>query len=290
MLGSALLFGTTGTAQALGPAAPPAAVGAARVVVGAAALVLAAALTGALTRRMRGGGPGVLVAAAGVAGYQVCFFAGVARTGVAIGTIVAIGSAPAVTGLLDLVVRRERPERRWALATALAVAGGALLIASGGEGEHAADPVGVLLALGAGASYAIYTVAAKGSLDRGREPLAVMASAFGLGAVLLAPVLAVADVGWLARTDGILLAAYLGLGPTALAYVLFARGLRRLAPRTVATLTLAEPLTAAALGVAVLGERPPPVGIAGAALVLLGLLTLAGRRDPRGAAAEPAAT
>ena len=290
MLGSALLFGTTGTAQALGPAAPPAAVGAARVVVGAAALVLAAAVTGALTRRMRGGGPGVLVAAAGVAGYQVCFFAGVARTGVAIGTIVAIGSAPAVTGLLDLVVRRERPERRWALATALAVAGGALLIASGGEGEHAADPVGVLLALGAGASYAVYTVAAKGSLDRGREPLAVMASAFGLGAVLLAPVLAVADVGWLARTDGILLAAYLGLGPTALAYVLFARGLRRLAPRTVATLTLAEPLTAAALGVVVLGERPPPVGIAGAALVLLGLLTLAGRRDPRGAAAEPAAT
>jgi DME family drug/metabolite transporter len=71
------------------------------------------------------------------------------------------------------------------------------------------------------------------------------------------------------------MALFLGAVPTALAYVLFARGLKHLAPGETATLTLAEPLTAAALGVLALGERPGPVGLAGAGLVLAGLLVLA---------------
>ena len=79
-----------------------------------------------------------------------------------------------------------------------------------------------------------------------------------------------------------LLALYLGLVPTALAYVLFARGLQKLPAASVATLTLAEPLTAATLGVAVLGERPGPVAGLGALLVLSGLLVLSAqpRRRP----------
>jgi DME family drug/metabolite transporter len=40
-----------------------------------------------------------------------------------------------------------------------------------------------------------------------------------------------------------------------LAYLLFAAGLRRLPPATVATLTLTEPVVAALLGTAVLGEQ-----------------------------------
>jgi DME family drug/metabolite transporter len=78
--------------------------------------------------------------------------------------------------------------------------------------------------------------------------------------------------------------------PTALAYVLFARGLRRLTPGETATLTLAEPLTATGLGVLVLGERPGAVAVAGAALVLAGLLALAlpSRRPRRRLAGAPA--
>jgi DME family drug/metabolite transporter len=43
------------------------------------------------------------------AAYQICFFAGVARTGIATGTLVAIGSAPILAGLLGIAVLRERP-------------------------------------------------------------------------------------------------------------------------------------------------------------------------------------
>jgi DME family drug/metabolite transporter len=63
--------------------------------------------------------------------------------------------------------------------------------------------------------------------------------------------------------------------PTAVAYILFARGLERIGASETATLTLAEPVTAALLGVVVLGERPGAAAAAGAALVLAGLGLLA---------------
>jgi DME family drug/metabolite transporter len=107
-----------------------------------------------------------------------------------------------------------------------------------------------------------------------------MAAGFGGAAVLLVPVLLVAGPGFLGSADGLGLALYLGAIPTAVAYVLFSRGLRALSSGETATLVLAEPLTAAALGVVALGEDPSATAAAGAALVLCGLAVLAipGRR------------
>jgi len=278
VLAAALLFGTTGTAQALGPdLASPATVGAARLVVGGAALALVAVASGGFSAGSGwlGSRPTVL-AAAGVALYQVTFFAAVARTGVALGTVVALGSAPAATGVLALLLRRERPGPRWGLATVLAVAGCALIVLPG-EGAGA-DGLGVALALAAGASYALYTVASKEFLDAGAAPTAVMGAAFGLAALPAALLLALGDSAWLASASGLTLAAYLGLVPTAIAYVLFARGLRHLASARVATLTLAEPLTAALLGVLVLSERPTLLAAVGVLAVLSGLVLVATAR------------
>jgi DME family drug/metabolite transporter len=274
---AALCFATTGTAQALGPdGIPPADVGAARIVVGGALLALAAL---AARDPVRGWAPGpALIAGIATATYQLAFFAAVADTGVAVGTIVALGSAPALTGTLEWLVAGRRPEPRWFGATALACAGVALLVLAGGDA--AVSPPGVALAVGAGASYAAYTLAAKRLLADGHPPVRVMGIAFGSGAVLLLPVLVIGDAGPLASTDGVLLALFLGIVPTALAYGLFARGLRRLSAAETSTLTLAEPLTAGMLGALLLGERLTTLSAAGAALVLGGLLVLA-VRSPR---------
>ena len=266
---SAVCFGTTGTAQALGPdGTEPSVVGAARVLVGGALLA-------ALAWRLGGARWPVLpvaLGALGVATYQLTFFAAVDATGVAVGTVVALGSGPVFAGLLA----RERLTARWAAATALAIAGVAVLVAAGASAEI--DAGGVLLALGAGLSYAVYTVAAKRLLaDHGPE--AVMARLFGLGAVLLFPVLLVEGLGEVGSAGGVLMVLYLGAVPTTLAYVLFARGLRHLPAGEVATLTLAEPVTATLLGTVVLGERPGLVALAGVLLVLAGLAVLAVRRS-----------
>ena len=270
---AAVLFGTTGTAQALGPDASPLAVGAARIAVGAVLLACAAWLVarGSVSagRWSRGW---LLAAAGGIAGYQLAFFAAVADTGVAVGTVVALGSAPAMAGLLGRVTGDGALDGRWAACTALATAGVLLLVLGGAEARVSLP--GIALALGAGAAYATYTVASKRLLAEGHAPEAVMARGFGLAAIGLAPLLVIAG-GEVWSVEGAALALYLGAIPTALAYVLFARGLPRLTAGETATLTLAEPLTAAALGTLVLAERPGVLALAGAALVLAGLAALA---------------
>jgi len=282
---AAVCFATTGTAQALGAAgASPVTVGEARIVVGALGLQLAAALTAGRGRRRPAwpATPGLWLAAAGVAGYQVAFFLAVRTTGVAVGTVVALGSAPVVTGVLGLLTRQGRPGPRWVAATALAAAGLAVLTLAGrgtGGGTEAGGagvrPVGLLLALGAAVGYATYTLAVKRALTAGARPEAVMAACFTGGALLLSPVFLLLPVGWLATPRGALTALWLGVVPTALAYVLFARGLRGVSAAEASTLTLAEPLTAAGLGVVLLGERIAPVALGGAALLLAGLAALA---------------
>lgn len=284
---AAVLFGTTGTALALGPSsASPLGVGAARIVIGGAILAVLAAATGAL----RGPWPIglVLSAGVGVAVYQLSFFEAVDRTGVAIGAIVAIGSGPVFVGAFERLVDGVWPGRRWAVATAIATAGVALLTVSGAR-SASADVVGVGLALVAGAGYATYTVIAKRLIRGGRAPVGVMGVAFGIAAVLLIPVLIGAGTGWLGSGSGIAVALYLGIFPTAVSYVLFARGLTHLPASEVATLVLAEPLTATALGVLALGEAFGALDAAGAVLVLAALVILGagglrfalGRRAPR---------
>jgi DME family drug/metabolite transporter len=282
VLTAAVLWGTTGTALAFAPqGADPAAVGAVRIAVGGAALVGVAALRGEISLSVLGW-PLLPTAAAavGIACYQPLFFGGVARTGVAMGTIVTIGSTPVAAGVIAFLFRGERPGMRWAAATTLAVAGCALLV-SGGE-RLGVDTAGVMLALGAGLSYGTYATATKVLLES-RPYTAVMAVAFGIGALLLLPVFAFADLGWMAEPRGLAVAIELGTVATAAAYLLFAKGLAGVSVSSAATLSLAEPLTAGVLGVAVLGERLSAPSLVGAGLLLCGLVLVSIGRERRAA-------
>ena len=93
-----------------------------------------------------------------VAVYQLAFFAAVDRTGVAVGTVVALGSAPAIAGVAGRLVDGEPLTGRWAAATALACAG-VLLLVLGGGADASVDPLGIMLAVVSGTGYATYTVA-----------------------------------------------------------------------------------------------------------------------------------
>ena len=283
---AAVLFGTTGTAQAVGPALEPLAVGAARIAVGATLLAGIALACGAV--RVGAGPRAVVLAGACVAVYQASFFAALDHTGVAVGTVVAIGSAPAFAGLFARAFAGEVLRARWAAATGLACAGVCLLVLGGGGATGGeVSTAGVGLALVSGAGYAGYAVATKRMLDAGGAPEAIMATVFGVGALMLLPVFALVPAGGLLAPGGIALALYLGAVPTALAYILFARGLEQIGAGETATLTLAEPLTAAILGVIALGERPSVTAVAGAALVLSGLAVLALRPVRPRAATTP---
>jgi DME family drug/metabolite transporter len=277
VLGAAALFGTSATSvQLLAPDAPSTSVAALRLAVGAAGLVAVVAwrLGGRvlldLWRRPLVWGMGIAVAA-----YQGLFFLATARTGVALGTLITLGVAPLVAGLLGWALREGAPGWLWVVATTLAVAGLGMLTAGAVDTR---DPLGIAAALGSGACYALYTVLGVRLTREGRPPSAVLAAAFTVGAVLLLP--AIVGTTWWLTPSGFAEVLWLGLVTTTAGYLLFGIGLRILQPGHIATLTLLEPAVATLLAVVVLGE---PLGLLGwtGCLVILGALALLGVGEGR---------
>jgi drug/metabolite transporter, DME family len=285
VLAAAALWGTTGTAQALGPEGiTPVTVATVRMAGGATLLFVALVRGAAAPLRSLPLLP-LAGAVAAMALSQPLFFTGVARTGVAVGTIVTIGSGPILAGALAWAIRGERVGIRWAAATVVSVMGAVLLV-SGGRAAGV-DLSGVGFALGAGLAWAVYLVAAKSLFER-HPPVFVAGVIFAWSAVVLAPWFVAADTAWLATGRGAAVAVWLGLVATAASYVLFAIGLGRTAVAVAATLTLAEPLTAAVLGMTVLAEPFRVSTVVGIGLVAVGLLVLS-RESPPGPVPSPGA-
>lgn len=272
VLAAAVLWGTTGTAQAFAPTGyDPKVIGALRLLVGGAALLALAAWQREFGRWRDWNWAFVALAAGFTASYQLCFFAAVDATGVAAGTVVAIGSSPVFGGLLGRMFRGERLQGRWWAATLLAICGCSLLGLN--SAAVVVNPWGVVLAIGAGASYAAYTLFIKSLVER-HSPTAVMALVASGGALFLSPALFHCDPAWLLQWRSVAVVLHLGLASMALSYWFFARGLRLLPVSTAVTLTLAEPMTATMLGLIVLGERLSGQSLAGVVLIFAGLLVL----------------
>ncbi len=268
---AAILWGTTGTAQALAPAeCSPQTIGALRLLIGGIGLgAVAFFSTGHLPLGLDKGK--TLIAGLFVACYQLCFFWGVALSGVAVGTMVAIGSAPVFAGLLELVLLRRSPTAIWLTSTTLAIIGCVFLF--GYTVQLDIKPVGLLFAAGAGFSYSFYSLLMK-ELLLGHGPVSVAAAVFCIGALALLPFLFNTDLSWVATGRGVLVVMHLGIFATALSYYLFCRGLASISVSTGVTLSLAEPFTAALLGVVLLGERLGSWGWVGLGLLISGLLLL----------------
>ena len=284
VLFASILWGTTGTAQALGPAnASPLAVGSLRLLLGAAVLAAVAVLRKADSGWGWVVRPATFSAAIGVAAFQLLFFSAVVRTGVAVGTLLALGSAAVFVGVVEAGLARAWPDSRWVAATAPAVAGLAILTAS--SRDTSVDGVGVLLALAAGLSYASYimSTARLAQLGSIRHSTAAVTS---IAAVALVPVALSQDLSFLGEADGAVMVLWLGFATLALAYLAFSSGLRDTDPSTAGTLALAEPVTATILGVVVLAERPGPAAWLGIALIIVGL-ALAARSSLRAVPAGP---
>ncbi|MEU9271703.1 EamA family transporter [Streptomyces sp. NPDC048251] len=275
VLAAAVLWGTVGPAQVLvaGPMTP-AALGGWRLVVGG--LVLGA-FTACRPKRLRVLAEGrvlrpLLVCAVSTGVYQAAFLSSVSRTGAALATVIALGTAPAVTGVCARVVTGERMGVGRTAGTVAAVAGCALLMAPGSGAR--VDPFGLLLAVAAGTCYGLYTVFAKklATADRAADLPMLSALSLLLGSLPLLPWMI---TGSAPLRDGATLAliAWLGVATTAAAYWLFTAGLVRVRATAAGTLSLAEPLAAALIGVLLLHEHLSPSAWAGCALILAGMIT-----------------
>jgi DME family drug/metabolite transporter len=283
VLGAAVLFGTSGTAQELGPdGSTPLGVAAIRIAIGSAVLWAAVAVqrVRGVAAMVRANGRGVLVGAAGVATYTPLFLAAADRGGVAAATIVTISSGPFFAGGLEWATRGRRPTVAWLVGTIVSVAGAVLLVSSTSTTGKTVDAPTVAMALAAGLGYGVYSVAAKATMDRGMHSTVALAAPFTLAAAVLLVLATGQPFGWLGEASGVAMAAHLGVLATGVAYVLFGYGLDHLSSATTVTLVLAEPVTAAILATTVLDESIEPLGWVGIGVVLCGLVVVGRAATP----------
>jgi drug/metabolite transporter (DMT)-like permease len=178
-------------------------------------------------------------------------------------------TAPVFVLLLSHRLFGERITSAKKLALPLSIVGVLLVSGAAGAviGGEATIPLdGLLLGLGAGFGYALYTLFGRVSVERTHPVTAVLWS-FLFAALALT--LLAEPVGPLTRDPRALpwLLA-LGIVPTLLPYLFYLRALKTIQPGTAAMLACVEPLVAALLAALFLGERLRPVQTAGMALIV----------------------
>ena len=246
-----------------------------RVCGGAACLWLISGWRGSpLPDRPQDYGRLALYALFGVILNQVCFVEGLSRTSTGHASII-MTSIPVGALVFALLLGRERGSPRKGLAVLVSLVGVLMILGVGPALAESADASlqGDVLVLINALSFAFFLVISKRLMAR-TDPIsgsAVLMSfgVLGVAVVGLRPALAIdysaiapSIWGW---------AAFIVIGPTALAYMLNYHALKHVESSTVALFIYLQPVVAVALGVTILGERPGLEVWLGAILVFTGV-------------------
>jgi drug/metabolite transporter, DME family len=277
---ASIVWGTTGTAATFAPDVSAAAIGAAAMGLGGLLQAAFAAKSIMRSRRsLKEQWRCLLLGAVAVGIYPLAFYGSMRLAGVTIGTVVSIGSAPLLSALIEYRFDGLRLTARWMMGAALGLAGMLLLcLAEGGShgpaemSSHVVE--GVMLGLLAGLTYAIYSWSARRLMQRAIPSRAAMGATFGIGGLLLMPVLFVTGAPLLASWSNAAVGLYMALVPMFFGYICFGYGLARIPASFATTISLFEPVFAAVLAVVVVGERLPVLGWTGIALVVACLICI----------------
>lgn len=206
--------------------------------------------------------------------YQYAYLVGVGHLGVSTATLISLCVPPVLVALVSVLFLDEQLSARFAAALAGAVVGLLLLVGTGSRAAVSGSmTLGVIGALGSAVGIATHALLSRNLA--GRQPaLRPLAIAFPVGAVAFAPIALWKGVHYDISLTGWLLLLYLGVGPSALAYVMFQRGLKDVPATTASVVTLLEPLVAAILAWAMFDERLGWWGWLGAALLIGAIATL----------------
>ncbi len=211
-----------------------------------------------------------------IVGYGVLWFAlytvllNAAERHIDAGTAaLLIGVGPILIAVLAGIYLREGFPRGLVAGTVVAFAGVATIGLATSTGQH--DPTGVLLALCSAALYAVSVLLQKQALAT-TQPLPATWIGCLAGAVVCLPFMPalVREVGTApaAATLGIV---YMGLFPTALAFLTWTYALTHTSAGKLATSSYVVPAIAVLLSWLLLGEVPAPLAFVGGALCLIGV-------------------
>lgn len=212
--------------------------------------------------------------------FSWCYFSAMQECAIGVAAIMMY-TAPAIVTLLSVWAFGER--MTWLKAAAVAVTFAGCALSSGAIGAKMPSIRGVLLGMGSGVGYALYTVFSKLALKKyGKNTVFFYTFLFASAA-------SIPRAGFDARSAALLLdgrTALLSLFIAALCclapYLLYEEALLTLEAGVAATLSMAEPAVAALTGVALYQEPADPLKLLGLAMIVGAVLMLSLRQRRSG--------
>ncbi len=202
----------------------------------------------------------------GVAAFYLFYTQAVIETNVTT-AVVLLYTAPAFVSLIAWRAWKEPLTTRKLFAIALAFIGCALIARAYDVASLRLNALGLAFGLGAGFTYALYTVFSKFALAQ-YSSLTTLAYALSFGALFLAPLQSFDAFSPLVeKPQSLIFLIALVLGPTLGAYMLYNAGLQRVPASNASLIATLEPVVASALAFLFLAERLEWLQIVGGLLV-----------------------
>lgn len=201
--------------------------------------------------------------------FSYCYFRNVAISSAAVSSILMYTSPIWVT-LLSVVCFKEKLNRRKVAALLLALAGCILVSGVLGGGVQI-SMLGLLLGLGSGIGYGLYSIFGRFALDKGYAPMTVTTYTFLFACIGVLPFVSVSSIiNRLAAEQQLLLWAFgIAFFTTCLSFTLYTIGLKYMEPGKAAVLATLEPIVSTVAGVLLYQESLTASMLIGIVFVLL---------------------
>lgn len=205
--------------------------------------------------------------------FSVCYFSALNYTSLAVAAIL-LYTAPFFVMLMSLFLFKEKMDGKKVLALLLAFSG--CVLVSGIGGNEKVSWIGILLGLGSGFFYALYSIFGRYAINRGYGAWTMTFYTFLFCSIGCAFLCDWQVIGSAVQIDNSVLLWVLGLGfvTAFLPYVLYSYGLENMESSKASILASVEPVVSALFGVLVFHEKLSLWGVLGIGLVLGAIVVL----------------
>lgn len=214
--------------------------------------------------------------------FNWCYFTTIQLTSLSVAAVL-LYTAPVFVTLFSRFLFKETITARKVTALILAL-GGCVLVSGVITRDTTLSALGILVGLGSGLGYSLYSIFSRFALKRGYHPFTITAWTFIVAAIAGAFVTDFGSIVTVCQTrPEVLLVLFLSsLLCAAIPYMLYTVGLSHMDTGAASIIATFEPVMATIMGIFVFKEVPTVSGMAGMALVLTAVILL----RPRGNARE----
>lgn len=200
--------------------------------------------------------------------FNYCYFKTISMTSLSVAAVL-LYTAPAIVMLLSALLFHEKITARKIIALCMTFTGCILVTGLVGMTDGLSLP-GILVGLGAGLGYALYSIFGRFALERGYHSLTISFYTFLFAMLGTVPLCNLKQVAAVSLTDFkmVLFFFVFGLFSTVIPYIVYTLGLKEMENSKASIIASIEPVTATLLGVLVYHEMIAVNELIGVALVI----------------------